>query len=182
MNKLFFALSILFCTSVSAQHYFTKNGSISFFSEAPVENIEAANNKVTAIIDSKTGDIEFAVLMKAFQFEKALMQEHFNENYVHSDKYPKAKFKGELEGFDGINWTKDGEYKLNCVGDLTLHGQTKPVSTPFTIKVKGEVITGTSEFTILLSDYKIEIPSVVKDNISNSILIKVSTQLWELAK
>ena len=176
------ALLALGASSVFAQKFFTKNGSISFHSKATVENIEAANNKVTAVVDAETGKIEFAVLMKAFQFEKALMQEHFNENYVESDKFPKAKFSGQLADASTIKWKKDGEYEVKCTGKLTIHGETNEVSAPFKVKVEKGVITGVSAFTIQLSDYKIEIPKVVTDNINNSIEIKVNTVLKPLAK
>src|SRR5688572_4970867 len=104
MNKLimmFVAIVMLVSTHVQGQSkYFTKEGRAQFVSKAPLEEIEAVNKKVTSVLDASTGQLEFSVLMKAFEFQKALMQEHFNENYVESDKFPKATFKGKIENFN----------------------------------------------------------------------------------
>ena len=91
-NLFFLLLATLFCLNLSAQKFFTREGKISFYSDAPMEKIEAHNQQATSVIDIESGRMEFAVLIKAFQFEKALMQEHFNENYMESSKYPKATF------------------------------------------------------------------------------------------
>ena len=102
------AIAVLIVSAASAQgKYFTKSGKIGFYSKATLENIEAHNKAVTCVLDSKTGNMQFAVMMKAFEFEKALMQEHFNENYIESHKYPKAEFKGVLINNSDINYTKD---------------------------------------------------------------------------
>ena len=94
-------LLVIVATTLSSvafgqERFFTKTGSISFFSKTPLEDIEAHNRSVTCVLDSKTGNVQFAVLMKGFEFKKALMQEHFNEDYIESDKYPKAEFKGQI--------------------------------------------------------------------------------------
>ena len=166
---------LLLLLNVFGQRHFTKTGQISFYSEAPVENIEATNNKVTAITDVKSGAIEFAVLMKAFLFEKALMQEHFNENYVESDKYPKAKFVGKIT--DSKLLSKKGTHKTTAEGELTIHGETKKITVPVELVVGDTEIAVNTKFTITLADYKIEIPTVVKDNISKTIDITVKTNL-----
>src|SRR5947208_1580392 len=96
-RTLFLITLLISGTALFAQDkFFTKSGRISFYSKAPLEDIEAENRSVTAVLDTKTGMVQFAVPMKAFEFEKALMQEHFNENYIESDKYPKAEFKGQV--------------------------------------------------------------------------------------
>jgi hypothetical protein len=116
---------ILFVTAVNAQdRYFTKTGKIDFFSNASMEDIEAKNKTVTAVLDTKTGAIAFSVQMKGFEFEKALMQEHFNENYVESNKYPKSTFKGKVLNVSAVNFSKDGAYPVSVEGDLTFHGIT----------------------------------------------------------
>ncbi|HKK88821.1 MAG TPA: hypothetical protein VJ917_08220 [Saprospiraceae bacterium] len=97
---------------LSAQKYFTRSGDISFFSQTPMENIEAHNYKATCVIDTETSRIQWAVLIKAFQFEKALMQEHFNENYMESSKYPKSTFEGALPGLSDLDLSKDGDHNL----------------------------------------------------------------------
>lgn len=177
-NLLTLTSLVLFVTAVQAQdRYFTKTGNIDFYSKASLEDIAAKNNTVTAVLDTKSGAMQFSVPMKGFEFEKKLMQEHFNENYVESDKYPKADFKGSVSNNAAVNYTKDGTYNVTVKGKLTLHGVTKDVEAPGTIKVAGGKIDATSSFNLKLSDYNISIPAVVKDKISNTIKITVDTRL-----
>ena len=93
------------------------------------EKIEGINRTVTCVVDTKTGNMQFAVLMKGFEFERALMEEHFNENYIESDKFPKAEFKGTIVDNDKVNYAKDGTYTVKVKGKLTMHGETKDVET-----------------------------------------------------
>jgi len=153
--------------------YFTKEGHISFHSETKIETIEADNYKATSIFDSNTGDIEFKVLIKAFDFEKALMQEHFNENYMESDQFPKSIFKGKITNIADVDLTTDGTYEVNVVGDMTIHGVTNAVSTTGKMMVEAGKIKATSEFIIKPADYEIKIPTVVVDNIAEELTIKV---------
>jgi len=111
--------------------------------------------------------------LKGFEFDKALMQEHFNENYIESDKFPKAIFKGKIDDAGKINFTKDGNYNATVTGLLTMHGETKNVSAPASFTVQNGKLTSSSTITIALSDFKISIPVVVKDNISNTVKIMV---------
>ena len=181
-SKVFALVLATFCSlSVSAQRYFTKAGTIYFNSSGDTEVIDATNKTVTSVMDIKTGAIQFAVLMKAFQFEKALMEEHFNENYAESSKFPKTEFKGEITNNKDINYGKDGSYPAKVKGKMTLHGLTKDVETSGTISIKGGKIQAQSEFEILLSDFNIEIPTLVKDKISNHAKIKVDCTM-ELLK
>ncbi len=175
-------MPLLAFKSLDSGKYFTKDGYISFFSKTNAENIEAHNRKVTSVVDAATGQIQFAVLMKAFEFEKALMQEHFNENYVESDKFPKAEFKGKIVNVSDINFAKDGSYPANVVGDLTLHGITKPATAKGTFAIKGTGVEAKAVFKIVLADYKIAIPSVVKDQIAKEIEIRVNINYKPLAK
>lgn len=162
--------------------YFTKNGKIYFNATSDLEKIEATNEKATSIVDASNGAMEFAVLMKGFTFERALMQEHFNENYVESDKYPKAVFKGNVTNFSTVDMKKDGTYPVKIKGMLTLHGESKEVLADGTITVKnGGIVAGKSEFNILLADYKIEIPSLVKDKVAKEVKIVVDVN-YELYK
>lgn len=176
MKKLFFIglMMISGLVSLTAQKYFTREGKISFFSEASVENIEAHNRSATSVLDTESGRLEFAVLIKGFQFEKALMQEHFNENYMESDEYPKATFKGQLGDPSAINWSQDGTYNVKVVGDMTIHGVTRSISAPGTITIAGDEISAESTFQVAVADYDIEIPSVVQDNIAKMISIAVN--------
>src|SRR5215216_3085615 len=150
------ALVVLTVMSQAQDKYFTKTGKIDFSSRSTMEDIDARNKTVAAILDTKTGTLQFSVLMKGFEFPKALMQEHFNENYVESNKYPKGEFKGSITNNSTINYTKDGSYPAEVSGKLTIHGVTKDVKTKGTVKVDGGKIDVTSIFNILLSDYKIK--------------------------
>jgi hypothetical protein len=180
-NVVLFALAFVWtATAVTAQKYFTREGNISFFSDAPLEKIEANNKTATSVLDVATGQMEFAVLIKAFQFEKALMQEHFNENYMESSKYPKSTFKGKIVNLDQVNFTKDGEYIAKVKGDLTIHGVTKAVETEGAIKVSGGKISAVSSFEVAVADYNITIPAVVRDNIAKTVRIDVNINYMPL--
>ncbi|HEX2606057.1 MAG TPA: YceI family protein [Flavisolibacter sp.] len=160
--------------------YFTKTGKIEFYSKAPLEDIEAKNKTVAALLDTKSGSVQFSVLMKGFEFPKALMQEHFNENYVESNTYPKAEFKGTITNNSSVAYSKDGSYPVKVKGQLTIHGVTKDVETQGTIKTEDGKVQLVSAFNILLSDYKIKIPALVKDKLNNNIKISVDCKLEPL--
>lgn len=175
MKKIAAVICLLFvAVTLQAQDkYFTRSGKVAFYSKTDMENIEAHNTKGTSVLDSKTGALEFAVLLKAFEFEKELMMEHFNENYVESDKFPKSSFKGTIADISAVNFQKDGVYPVKIKGQFTLHGVTKEIATDGTIEVKGGKPTGKASFDILLADYNIVVPNVVKDNISKSVKIDI---------
>ena len=160
--------------------YFTKNGRISFYSKAPLEDIEADHKAVTCVLDKKTGLVQFSLLMKGFEFEKALMQEHFNENYIESDKYPKSTFRGQIINNNDVNYSSDGTYPAKVKGSLVIHGETREIEISGTIEVKNGKIMLKAEFPVLLSNYKISIPSINKDNVSNTIRITVDCSLEPL--
>ncbi len=153
---------------LSAQRIFTKSAKVSFdaTSNKSLEEVEAHTSTGTIVIDAATGAIEAAVLMKSFQFKKALMGEHFNENYVESTKYPKATFKGKIVDTSKVNFKQDGTYNINVSGDMTMHGVTKPVTAPATITVKGGKVNAQTNFSVTLADYKIAIPSLVADKVA----------------
>ena len=158
-----------------AQKFMTRTGKITFFSGTSVENIEAINNDVASVIDGKSGDVMFQVPIKSFHFEKQLMQEHFNENYMESDKFPKAEFRGKIDNAAAL--TKDGTYNVKASGKLTMHGVTRDVTTNGTVTVKGGVVTVNSKFKVKPADYGIKIPSVVASKIAEQIEVTVNTIL-----
>lgn len=168
---LILILTLAFSAS-QAQKFFTNEASISFSSKTALEDIEAQNKKGFGVLDVSNNKLEFAVLLKGFEFRKALMQEHFNENYVESDKYPKATFKGTVS--NDVQWTKDGIYKTTIPGTLTLHGVTHPETATALITVKGGVISGTAEMQVKPADYAIKIPSLVVEKISETIKVAIS--------
>jgi polyisoprenoid-binding protein YceI len=166
--------------SFAQDKYFTKTGKITFYSKAPMEDIDGKNKTVTAVIDSKSGAIQFAVQIKGFEFEKQLMQQHFNENYMESNKYPKSEFKGTITNNSDINYKKDGTYTAKVKGQLTIHGVTKTVETTGSLKINGGKVDANAAFNVLISDYDIKIPSIVKDKVSNTIKIVVDCTLEPL--
>jgi len=174
MKYFLFALICVNALLADAQErYFTKDGTITFFSSTPVEDIEAINRRATSVLDAGSGAIEWSVLIKAFAFEKALMQEHFNENYMESDKYPKANFKGVVQNMSAVDLKKDGTYKQKVKGTLTIRDVSKEVVADATFTVKGGKVSATSTFEIAVADYKIKIPSVVADKIARTLEITV---------
>lgn len=174
MKNILFSIGFLVLSSnLFAQKYLTRTGKISFFSGTPVENIEAFNNDVAAAIDAADGSVMFIVPIKSFKFDKALMQEHFNDNYMESDKYPKANFKGNITNIKAVDFSKNGTYKVTVSGKLTMHGVTKTVSIPGSIVMNGGKATINAKFNVNVDDYKIDIPSVSKDKIAKSIEVTV---------
>jgi polyisoprenoid-binding protein YceI len=168
------AVTIFIFCSASAQKYFTKNGNISFFSATSMENIKADNNQVMSVLNITTGELQFSLLIKNFHFKKALMEEHFNENYLESDKFPKSTFKGTITDISKVNFSKDGNYPVTASGDLVMHGVTQKITTGGKISISGGKITGTTVFKLTLADYNISIPKVVETNISKTIEITVN--------
>jgi polyisoprenoid-binding protein YceI len=174
--KNVFLFALLFAAQLAiGQKYFSKTGKISFYSDAPLEKIEAHNTSASTVLDVATGNMEWAVLIQGFKFEKSLMQEHFNENYMESTKFPKAKFKGKIDNLSSVNFKKDGEYPVEVSGQLEVRGVTNPVTAQGTITVKNGTISAKSKFSVLVADYKIEIPKLVADNISKNVEITVLT-------
>lgn len=176
MKVIILALGLcLLCNlCVDAQKYYTKNGDVSFFSKTAMEDIKADNNQVMSVLNVPTGELQFSLLVKSFHFEKALMEEHFNENYLESDKFPKSTFKGTITDIGTVNFSKDGSYPVTVSGDLTIHGVTNKVTTKGSILISGGKITGKSTFKVALADYKIDVPKVVEKNISKTIDITVN--------
>lgn len=163
-----------FSLGSTAQLYFTKNGYISFFSSTPMEDIKAANNQVISIINTSTGEIQFSLLNNAFHFKKALMEEHFNDDYIESAKYPKSTFKGIISNLKDINLAKDGVYNITVSGNLNIHGVTRAVSVPGKLTVKGGAVSAGSTFKIKPKDHNISIPAAVKNNIAETVELTVN--------
>lgn len=168
--------------SVLGQRYFTREGHISFRSETPIQTIEAHNRSVSSVWDKASGRLEFAANIKSFQFENGLMQQHFNENYMESDKYPKATFKGQLSNPSTVNINKDGQYTATVKGQLTIHGVSRDIQTNASFQVQSGKISATASFQIALDDYSIDIPTIVRLNISNTVTIKVNAAYQPLAE
>ncbi len=176
MKRIILVVSvfILAQNSFGQKKYFTKAGVVSFKAGTALEDIDAINKTTTCIFDASTGQLEFALLVKGFEFKRALMQEHFNENYMESSKFPRSVFKGKITNIDKVNFQQDGAYPVNVKGILEIHGVKKEIFTNGVLKVSGEAVLSTAEFTVVLDDYNIDIPGLVKDKISKTAIIKVS--------
>jgi polyisoprenoid-binding protein YceI len=166
---------VFFFTSTAQDTQLTRNGKISFFSTTPVEDIKATNNEVSSVLNTKTGALQFIVLIKGFQFKKAAMKEHFNQKqYMDSDNFPKSEFKGTITDLSKVAFTKDGVYPVTVDGTLTLHGVTNQLKTGGTITVKNGKISSAAIFKIKLSDYKIAVPSFVTTKVAETVEVSVS--------
>jgi polyisoprenoid-binding protein YceI len=151
--------------SAFAQKYMLESSTISFFSDAAIEDITASNTKTSGLIDVSTLSIAFSVPISEFQFEKSLMKEHFNEKYMESDKYPKATFQGKLTSFN----LEPGIQNSTATGKLVIHGISRDVSIPGTIEyTEGKLILNT-RFMVKLEDHKIKIPQLLWQNIAEQV-------------
>lgn len=183
MKKLILSLLVAaFGLTANAQMYKNKKdaGSVHFLSKSPLEDIEATNKNPIAVYKVETSDMQFAVVMTQFKFKAALMEEHFNENYVESEKYPQATFKGKVN--EKIDLTKDGENKATVTGKMTLHGVTKDITTEGTITKKGDDLIVVSKFKIKVADYNIKVPSLYVQNIAEVVDVTVNITLEPFVK
>ena len=160
----------LICFSANAQQYLAKDGTISFFSKAPVEDISAINNKVSAVYDAKTKALVFQLNITDFIFPKSLMQEHFNENYMESDIFPTSTFVGKV--------VSHKNEVANVEGKLTIHGETNFINVAGNLLIhESTVYISAVKFIIKLKDYKIKVPRIVMYNIAEEIEIKVNIEM-----
>ena len=152
---ILFALVGLTAIAFAQKKKTTTSATISFDAATPIDALPKAENKtVIASMDAKTGAVAFESIIKSFTFSNPKMQEHFNgEKWMDSDKYPTATFKGKITNITAVNFKKDGTYNVEVVGDLTMHGVTKPVTTSATVVVAGQSVTTTTNFSVKLADY-----------------------------
>lgn len=175
MRQLAFVFTLSFLVfAANAQKYITKTGYIGFYSHTSLEDIKADNNQVASVLDVSTGEIVFQALIKSFHFDRALMEEHFNENYMESENFPKSGFKGKITDFSSVDFKKNGIYNITVEGDLTIHNVTNKVSTKGTLEVVSGGINASSRFNIVPEDYKISIPGVVRNKIAKNLEVTVT--------
>jgi polyisoprenoid-binding protein YceI len=176
MYNRFLSLLILAFTVTGLQAqdiWITRSGAITFHAGTSVEDIDGTSNEVASLFNVKTGDIAFQVPVKSFHFKRSLMEDHFNENYMESNKFPKSTFSGKVADISKINFTKDGNYPVTVEGDLLIHGFTKKAIVPGTVTITGGKISATATFKVLISDYNIPIPGVVAEKIAKEATIEV---------
>lgn len=179
MKKLIILIiCMVACQVVVSQTYFTRTGLTEFKASVEAfEPVEAKNNSTTAILKTQSGDIAAQLFINAFKFRVALMQEHFNENYMDSDKFPKAVFKGKLKDFDFSNLSGEQEYDLS--GTLTVRGVTKEINTKAKVKKEGDAIQLTTAFSVEPQEFDIKIPNIVKKKIADKINVSINYELVE---
>jgi hypothetical protein len=181
MKSFISAILVVLTVQVIAQErMFTRTATVMFSSETPLEKIEATNTKGTCVVDLNTGRVQFSLLIKGFAFKKALMEEHFNENYMESSKYPKAQFKGEFVEMDKSIMTNGKELELQVKGELTVHGVTKERTLMLQTIGTGDGAEAKCTFVIAPEDHGIEVPSVVRDNIAKEINVSIEADLLKM--
>lgn len=176
MKKIiFFLITGLIVTgfNLNAQKYITKEGSIEIFSQTPIFTIEGINKKVASILNLENGDLVATTLIRSFKFHEALVEDHFNENYLESEKFPKASFKGKITNFKDVDIKKNGDYKVTIKGELTIHGTTNPIEEQGIITIKDGKISGKSIFNVSLAKYKVRVEESYKDAIKDEIKLDV---------
>jgi hypothetical protein len=163
-------LVLLSIVAQAQQRYYAEKSKVIFFSDGVVEDIRAENGKVTSIFDVTRGDIAFLLSVRDFQFEKNLMQVHFNEKYMESEKFPKSSFQGKISGF---SMQTAGVQQVRAVGKLTIHGVTREIEVKGTAEKVGGQIFVKSKFLVKLEDYGIKVPQIVWQNIAQQVEVTV---------
>ena len=174
MLKNLFILVVLFASigAFGQGKFIAKNAYISFYSSTPMEDILGESNEAVTILNAETGEIGFQAIMTTFHFKRALMEEHFNENYMESSKFPKSKFNGKVEGFNK-DMLKAPVANIKITGQLNVHGVEKTITVPGTLGLENGKLVGTSKFKVTPEDYGITIPSLVRDKIGKEMEVTV---------
>ncbi|HTE00081.1 MAG TPA: YceI family protein [Mucilaginibacter sp.] len=173
MKYVSIILLILFNTTQPGKDLFiSKTVNISLFSGALIEDIKASTSTGVSVYNAATSELDFSVAISSFKFDKAFMQQHFNSDYMESDKYPRAVFKGKIQ--EHVDISKDGTYSITAVGDLTVHGITKARTIQGNMTIKNGIITMTSKFIVKCADHRIDIPQILFYHIAENIDVNVS--------
>lgn len=177
MKNIFLACLCLLMTQAAwSQKYLSRTAELKFDASVPnMVEIAAKNKNVSAILDASTGKFAVNALINQFSFKVPLMEEHFNENYMETSKFPNAKFSGQIANFDPAKLASKGTYEVE--GDLTLHGVTKKVKTKITLLLAGGKVNANCNFTVHAQDYKIDIPSLVKEKFAENIKVNFTAEL-----
>jgi polyisoprenoid-binding protein YceI len=175
-------IAVASVTGVKAQNIFgTDSGRVSFFSKAPISDVDAVNDNVSVELNRVTGEVTFAILMKNFEFKNSKMGRDAEKKYIETETFPNAGFKGKIKG--DVDYNKPGSYPVTAVGKLTIHGVQKQVSEKGTVIVRKGQVRLTSQFNVLLKDYNIETPKILgKEMTEDNILVNVNATLTEQPK
>jgi YceI-like domain len=171
---------LLLSQSTFAQLMKGDKSQVSFFSKTPLEDIDAKNTSLVTVMNKKTNDIQIQIVSKGFVFKSALMQEHFNENYMESEKFPISTFKGKIN--EVVDYTKEGITKVSATGKLNMHGVTKVVTINGTVTITGNSIIVDATFPVNLKEYDIKVPSLYVKNIAENINVTLNSTLLPFKK
>lgn len=181
MKKIFLlAASIAIVNITQAQIYMGKTCITHFFSKTSMKDIEAKSNTSKPVLDAASGAFQMRLQNTSFKFESSFMEEHFNENYMESEKYPYSTFKGKIN--EKVDYTKDGEYPVTCTGTMDMHGTINQITTSGTLTIKGKEITIVSKFKLKPADYKIKVPSLYVKEIAEEIDVDITTVMEPYVK
>ena len=179
-KPLLFLIALISFNVSHSQIYMDKKAKAHFLSKSSIEDIEATSKTGVVVIDGATGNVQVKVQIKAFKSASSFMEEHFNENYMESEKFPFATFKGKIN--EPIDYTKDSDNKVTCTGKMEIHGVTQDVTLPGTLKIKGQELTLTADFKVKIADYKIKVPSLYTKNIAEEIAVDLNSVLEPFKK
>ena len=178
MKKPLLLVFLFLTTATFAQKYYTKTGLTEFKASVEAfEPVEAKNNSTSAVLKVETGDIAALLFMKAFNFRVALMQEHFNENYLESHRFPNASFKGQIQGWNDQLLQKSGSQKIRFVGTLEVHGVARDINEAGLLEVSNGIIHLETDFKLVVADYGIKVPALVRDKIAKEAEVHVQANL-----
>jgi hypothetical protein len=166
----FIAVFIIYSSEAVAQDkYFTRTGNINFISRTQIIDIAGYNKEVLSYFNIKTGDIVFGVVIRSFKFPLPLAEEHFNENYMETEKFPDAGFHGKVLDIGNYDFTKSGKYDVEVEGNIKIHGIIKKIKVKGNFNVMGDKIIATSDFKLAPADFNIRIPTIVTDKIARQV-------------
>ena len=176
MKKIisFLFLVVVIQTAQGQNIFRCSSGEVTFYSQAPIEDITATSNSMNSILNTSNNEIVFVVSMRSFKFKKAMMEDHFNEKYIESDKYPNTTYKGKIN--ETVDYTKDGEYEITSTGTLNIHGVDKERTEKGKLVIKNGVISIQSEFNVAIKDHNIEVPKLLAQNIAETVNVKFTAQ------
>ena len=177
LKYILFTIFTSILLSSFAQKHITKTGTVEIFSETPLFTIEGINKKVASILNTETGEIVSSTLIRSFKFEEALVEEHFNENYLEPHKFPKSIFKGKITDYKKIDFSKNGKYDILIEGKFTIHGVTNYIKEKGTLVIKSGEISTKTEFPVSLKAYDVKIEPAYKKSIKDEIMLTTSTPI-----
>jgi len=176
ISRFFLAVVVVATIAVnsSAQNiYKCTESNISFFAGTSVEDIDAVSTQASSFLNIETGEVAMSIPMNSFKFKESLMQEHFNENYVESEKYPKAEFSGKIENPTKVDWKQSSPVTVSVTGNLKIHGVSKPRTLTAQVTNRNGKLEVTSDFRIALEDHQIDRPRILWEKLAEEVDVKL---------